>query len=136
MPEQDAWNQARDLLLRWEALTGKLEANLASEPAGDLLLLLKERRRLCDRLDSLKKKCGLADWSGRPVKDRPTAAQEEIGTIHRRLIIKNEQVCNEIEERMSSLKQKISEIRQTRTANRLYQGRRRSIKGAFIDTMR
>jgi hypothetical protein len=135
-PEPDVWDEARDLLLRWEALAVELGKNMASGATQNLLPLLGKRRKLHDRLDALREDYGIATWVEWPVKDRPTTAQEEIRTILSRLVVENENIRHELEERMGSLKQKIAEVRRTRVANSLYQKRRRSIKGAFIDARR
>jgi hypothetical protein len=133
--EPDAWSEVRDVLLRWEALTGELERSLDGGHTESLPPLLKERRQLCDRLDALKEGHGAADWSGR-LAQRRTAVQEEIEAILERLAVKEERVRQELASRMSALKQKIAGIRQIRTANQAYLGRRRAVKGAFIDARR
>jgi hypothetical protein len=135
-PEIDVWDEARDLLLRWEALTMELETNVVSGATQNLLPLLEERRKLRDRLDALREDYRIATWVEWPVKNRPTSTQEEIKTILSRLMVKNERIRHELEERMGSLEQKIAEVRRTRVANNLYQKRRRSITGAFIDARR
>ncbi len=135
-PEPVVWSEARDLLLRWEVLTMELGKSAAGVAPQNLLPLLEERRKLRDRLDALKEEHGIAAWNEWPVEDRPTTAQVEVRAILSRLLVKHEEIRKELETRMGSLKQKIAEVRQTRTANRFYQKRRRSIKGAFIDTRR
>ena len=132
-PEPDVWSEARDLLLCWEALTDNLGQSLVNGPAESLLPLLKERKKLCDRLDALKEGYGLTAWIGETIGDRPTHAQEEARTILERLVSANERVRDEMVARMNSLKQKLAEIRQSRVANHVYHGRRRAIKGAFIN---
>ncbi len=135
-PEPGVWSEARDLLLRWEALTMELGKSVAGGATQNLLPLLGERRKLRDRLDALREEHGIVAWNEWPVADRPTTAQVEVRAILSRLLVKHEEIRNELETRMGSLKQKIAEVSQTRTANRFYQKRRRSIKGAFIDTRR
>ena len=135
-PEPGVWSEARDLLLRWEALTMELGKNVAGGATQNLLPLLGERRKLRDRLNALREEHGIVAWNEWPVADHPTTAQVEVRAILSRLLVKHEEIRKELEARMGYLKQKIAEVRQTRTANRLYQKRRRSIKGAFIDTRR
>ena len=134
--EQDAWDETRDLLLHWEAMTNELGKSLASGATQNLLPLLGERRKLRDRLDILREDHGIVEWAGGSAADHPTTAQEEIKVILDRLVAANECIRHELEERMSSLKQKITELRRTRMAGSVYQKRRRSIKGAFIDARR
>ena len=135
-PEIDVWGKARDLLLRLEGLTTELEQGLANESLQKLPPLLKQRRQLRHRLDTLKKDHGIADWTGEPAPALQSIAQAEIMSILDRLVAANEHVRHELEEKMGTLKQKIAEVQQARIANRLYQKRRHSIKGAFIDTSR
>ena len=139
MPERleiDVWEEARDLLLRWEALTMELEKSMAGGATQNLLPLLGERRKLRDRLDALREEHGIVAWNEWPVEDHPTTAQVEVGAILSRLLVEHEKIRHELEERMGALKQKITEVRRARMAGSLYQKRRRSIKGAFIDTRR
>ena len=135
-PEQDAWDEARGLLLHLEAMTNELGKSLASGATQNLLPLLGERRKLRDRLEALREDYGIVEWAGGSAADHQTAAQNEIEVVLSRLVVANERIRHELEQRMGSLKGKIAEVRQTRMANRLYQKRRRSIKGAFIDTRR
>jgi hypothetical protein len=135
-PEIDVWNEARDLLLRLESLTTELEQSLAGGPLQELPPLLEQRRQLRDCLDTLKKDHGILQWTGEPVPALQSIAQAEILAILGRLVAANGRIRHELEERMGSLRQKIAEVQRTRTANRLYQKRRRSIKGAFIDARR
>ncbi len=133
-PEIDAWNEARNLLLRLESLTTELENSLADGPLLVLPPLLKQRQQLRDCLDTLKKDYGVLYWTGEKAPALQSIAQTEIGDALDRLVAANERVRHELEERMGTLRQKIAGVQQTRMANRLYRKRRRSIKGAFIDT--
>jgi hypothetical protein len=134
-PETDVWEEARNLLLRLEALTVE-QGKSAGGEAQNLPHLLEERRKIRDRLDALRKDHRIAAWNEWPVPDRPTKAQLEVRTILSRLMVEHESIRHELEERMGSLKQKIAEVGRTRTAGSLYRKRHRSIKGAFIDARR
>lgn len=135
-PEIDAWEEARDLLLRWEALTKKLGKSVAGGATQNLPALLEERRKIRDRLDALREEHGIVAWNEWPVEDHPATAQVEVRAILSRLLVEHEEIRNELEARMGSLKQKITGVQQTRMVKRLYQKRRCCIKGAFIDARR
>ena len=102
----------------------------------NLLPLLGERRKLRDRLDALREEHGIVAWNEWPVEDHPATAQVEVRAILSRLLVEHEEIRNELEARMGSLKQKITGVQQTRMVKRLYQKRRCCIKGAFIDARR
>jgi hypothetical protein len=130
-PEPGVWSEARDLLLRWEALTGEIGERLPNSSGATLLPLLAERRGLCRQLDALKEEHGISTWNG--YGDEGSAVQEEVAAIGRRLLVEDERLRRSARHKMDALQEQIARLRQARVAAHTYHGRRRTVKGAFID---
>ncbi len=138
--EREAWSEARNLLKRWEELTGEIEALVAGNETGGIAPLLQERQQLSDRLDAMKERHGIISWAAQPAPGRQTAEMaavtEEVGATLARLAEANERIKQAMQARLKTLAQEIEQVRQTRAANRTYRPHRHANTGAFIDTKR
>lgn len=130
-PEAGVWSEARDLLLRWEAITGEIGERLPNNSGAALLPLLAERHRLSRQLDALKVEHSVASWIGSG--DQVCALQEEVAVIGRRLLAEDERIRRAVRHKMDVLQEQISRIRNTRVAAHTYHGRRLTVRGAFVD---
>src|SRR5208337_4266670 len=115
---------ARDLLLRWEALTREIGERLPNSPGAVLLTLLAERRELSRQLDALKEEAGISSWT-----QDGSVIQQEVAAIGRRLLAEDERIHQEVQHKMDALQEQIARVRQTRIAVHTYRRRRLTVKG-------
>ncbi|MGD0152387.1 MAG: hypothetical protein ABSC17_01290 [Thermacetogeniaceae bacterium] len=138
--EREIWSEARNLLKRWDELTGEIEALVVGNETGKIAPLLQERQQLSDRLDALKERHGIVSWAAQPTPGSQTAEmtviREEVGATLQRLTEANERIKQAMQARLRTLAQEIDQVRQTRVASHTYRTRQPTNTGAFIDTKR
>lgn len=136
----EVWQEARVLFRRLDDLTRVLGERITAGQVEDLVSLLDDRQRLCDRLDQLKAENGIGSWV-RPEPDPKLSAavtehRQEIGEIFQRLIRDDERNRRALQGKMDVLKSDMEQVREMRRVDRLYQGIGGPADGIFIDSKR
>ncbi len=140
-PDFDIWLTARDLARRMQKITESMAERIDRGEVDDLASLLNERQEICELLDKLRARHGIASWvAGNELNDNlpddAGAARREIGEIFRRLIADDERLRRQLQEKMLAVKQKLRLVRKARQAHRLYKGSAVPGCGTFVDSMR
>mgnify|MGYP001240654750 FL=1 len=135
---KDVWSEAWNLVQRWEKLTREIEESVSRNEMEKLASLLDERQQLSDQLDALKTAHKITSWTNGAAPGDPlvlAGIKDEVALIFQRLLVEDQRIIQELQQKMSSLKQEIHNLHQTKAAHHAYQGPQGPPpEGSFIDT--
>ncbi len=135
---KEIWQQARELVQRWEKLTRAIGEAVSQNEIEKLADLLDQRQQISRQLDSLRKVHKIPSWTEGSAPDDPpdlASIKEDVASLFQCLLKEDQSIIHKLRKKTASLKRDIHRLQRTKAANHAYHGPKTPPPaGSFIDT--